>query len=1160
MRSPHSRSLRRRVLLTLLPLLLVVIGLGAVGTVLLWHVGALTDRILRQNYPNVAAMERLDDGLERIDASFDDAMRGGTALAEARYRDGWAAYDDSLRAELRNLSQPGEAAIAARLSALTQRYRRQGDAFFAGADEPTRLRLYAEPAGLLATHGEIKEAAGEIRRMNEASLVAAGRRAEGAARASARGLAVGLALAVALGALTAWLTSRSLVQPIKQLTRSVLELGAGDLEQRVDVLTHDELGELAHAFNRMAGQLRTSLDAIEVRTGELRDAEAKYRSIVESAVEGIFQSTREGRYLSANDAMAQMLGYASGRELVESIRDLGEQVYADRAQRQRFLAALDRDGVVRGFEAECVRRDGRRVWLRFDARAVRDAHGALRFYEGFVSDVTARLKAEQEVTRLAHLQAVVADLGQRALQLEAGLDLEREAVQLVAAALEVAHADVTERLADGSFALRAAIGFGDRAPPRIEATGTQLGYAFESDRAVIVDDAAQETRFSPLSRLLGEQLRSSLSVPIRAGRGAFGTLDVHARASRTFTKDEVDFVQSVANVLGAAIERRRAEERLERVNRAHRALSGCNHALVRATDERTLMSDICHIIVEEAGFRFCWLGCAEDDERRSVVPLASAGFEEGYLEHLQISWGDTERGRGPTGTCIRNHAVVLTRDIADDPKMTLWREEALRRGYSSSLAIPVAVNGSACGALNIYSADADAFAPAEVALLTELASDLAYGLSSLRARLERDGVTLKLRDLNADLERRVVARTADLEAAHEREARIGARIQQELLLDEPPRDCRGLRLAALTVPSQRVAGDFYGFFRHEGHDCLDLMVADVMGKGVPAALLGAATKSHFPSALWSLISGASPSELPEPREIVTLADTQLCRRLMELESFVTLCYARIDVARRRLDFVDCGHTGLLRVRGAAGTCDVLHGDDLPLGVREGETFGQVSLPIEVGDLLVFYSDGVTEARSPGGEMFGVERLVACALDNRDREPEAFVKAVRAAVVEHSGSDAFGDDLTCVVAKLVPHEAPVARALTVIGSALGELRRARAFVEGFCRALPGRPFGEDGLAALVLAVDEAASNVMKHAYHGRTDQRIDLAAEAFADRVAVRLRYLGGPFDPARVPPPSLDGSSDSGFGVFLITQSVDAVRYYEDDLRRRCIRLEKLRA
>ncbi len=142
-------------------------------------------------------------------------------------------------------------------------------------------------------------------------------------------------------------------------------------------------------------------------------------------------------------------------------------------------------------------------------------------------------------------------------------------------------------------------------------------------------------------------------------------------------------------------ERKRAEDQLRRVNRAHRALSTCNEALIRATDESALVGQICQIIVEEAGLslllgRPCGAGRRED---RAAV--AQAGFEEGYLKAANITWADTERGRGPTGTCIRTGQIQIAKNIATDPRLAPWRAEALKRGYASSIAIPLVADGQA---------------------------------------------------------------------------------------------------------------------------------------------------------------------------------------------------------------------------------------------------------------------------------------------------------------------------------------------------------------------------------------------------------------------------------------------------------------------------------
>jgi PAS domain S-box-containing protein len=603
-------------------------------------------------------------------------------------------------------------------------------------------------------------------------------------------------------------------------------------------------------------------------------------------------------------------------------------------------------------------------------------------------------------------------------------------------------------------------------------------------------------------------------------------------------------------------ERKGAQQELVRLNRALRALSLCNGALIRATEEPAWLDHICRIIVEETGHRFCWVGRAEDDEARTVRAVARAGVDEGYLAEVGVTWADVPRGRGPVGTAIRTGRTQIVKDTAADPSFAPWRVDASKRGYASVIAIPLVVDGGTFGALAIYAAEADAFSDQEVALLTELADDLAFGIAALRTRAAREKAAEEIQGLNAELEDRVRARTADLEAAREREASLGFRIQQMLLLTQPPNDVPGVEVAAITIPSQRIDGDFYDFFRHE-NGCLDVIVADVMGKGIPAALLAGATKSNVLEALCHLMGMSRNGGLPQPKEIISLAHADMVRHLIDLESFVTLSYARVDLKRHVLHLVDCGHTGMLLLRGQTGACEMLHGDNLPLGIREGEIFDQLTVPFEAGDLFVFYSDGVTDVRNGTGEPYGAQRLADCVRTNRDLEPAVLVDVIRASVMAFAASDRLADDLTCVAVRVGVVREPLAHAELDIRSDLNDLGRARAFVREFCETVPGGPLDEGEIAGLELAVNEAASNVMRHAYHGRTDQRILLDAEAFPDCVSIRLHHFGDAFDPTTAPAPALDGSRESGFGLYLISKSVDAVRYSRDERGRNSIALVK---
>jgi PAS domain S-box-containing protein len=182
-------------------------------------------------------------------------------------------------------------------------------------------------------------------------------------------------------------------------------------------------------------------------------------------------------------------------------------------------------------------------------------------------------------------------------------------------------------------------------------------------------------------------------------------------------------------------ERKHKEDKLRQLNRVLRALSDSNQAMMRSTGESDYMNEVCRLIIDDCGYAMVWIGLAQDDENKTVRPVAQAGFEEGYLETVNITWSDTERGRGPTGTAIRTGKPAVCRNILTDPNFEPWRKEALKRGYASSIVIPLISNDRTLGAINIYSKEPDPFSEEEIDLLTELSSDLAYGITTFRLRI-----------------------------------------------------------------------------------------------------------------------------------------------------------------------------------------------------------------------------------------------------------------------------------------------------------------------------------------------------------------------------------------------------------------------------------------
>lgn len=182
--------------------------------------------------------------------------------------------------------------------------------------------------------------------------------------------------------------------------------------------------------------------------------------------------------------------------------------------------------------------------------------------------------------------------------------------------------------------------------------------------------------------------------------------------------------------------RKQAENELHRKNRALLIHSACSQALAHINDEAELLTQICKICIELGGYRLAWIGYAEEDAEKTVRPIAYWGFALGYLEKLKISWADSEFGQGPSGKAIRTRQPQIAQNILAAPEYLPWRANALAQGFASSIALPLISGSNLCGVLNIYSAEPEAFDPAEVALLVNLAGDVAFGIEAIRTRAE----------------------------------------------------------------------------------------------------------------------------------------------------------------------------------------------------------------------------------------------------------------------------------------------------------------------------------------------------------------------------------------------------------------------------------------
>ncbi len=173
---------------------------------------------------------------------------------------------------------------------------------------------------------------------------------------------------------------------------------------------------------------------------------------------------------------------------------------------------------------------------------------------------------------------------------------------------------------------------------------------------------------------------------------------------------------------------------LDRLNRAYRALCHCTAAVVHAKDEHQLIDSLCGTLVDVGGYRMAWIGYPGKDAERLVTVGAFAGVDEGYLQSVQIHWGEDEFGAGPTGTAIRDGKTTINRDSRTSPTYGPWRKEALAHGFGSSIALPLSDGDTVLAALTLYASQPEAFDEEEGELLMHVARAVGHGIAALRAR------------------------------------------------------------------------------------------------------------------------------------------------------------------------------------------------------------------------------------------------------------------------------------------------------------------------------------------------------------------------------------------------------------------------------------------
>ncbi len=335
-----------------------------------------------------------------------------------------------------------------------------------------------------------------------------------------------------------------------------------------------------------------------------------------------------------------------------------------------------------------------------------------------------------------------------------------------------------------------------------------------------------------------------------------------------------------------------------------------------------------------------------------------------------------------TGWMIANKKPLLINDLSADDRISIGSEENIP--FHSILSVPLCLKGKMIGSINLFNKrNKEGFTDADKRLLTIIAAQSAHVIEN--ARLSEEEKILQLM---------------------QEEMRLAYKIQMDLLPSVAP-DIEGYDIAGKSIPAKTVGGDYFDFIRITP-SCMCVCLGDVSGKGIPAALLM--------SNLQATLRGQALQDLT-PHSCIAKSNVLLFKST-DMDKFATLFYGVLNTETHEFQYCNAGHNYPFLIR-ASGETVRLDIGGLVLGALEDFSFEESTVQFLPGDMLVIFSDGISEATNSGDEMFGEDRLERFVVENRTRSANDIIEAILEEVREHAELTPQSDDMTLVVVKRSP---------------------------------------------------------------------------------------------------------------------------------------------
>lgn len=529
------------------------------------------------------------------------------------------------------------------------------------------------------------------------------------------------------------------------------------------------------------------------------------------------------------------------------------------------------------------------------------------------------------------------------------------------------------RLGEKGESIQVLLAFGRTDPDvsklTVEKTEGIMGEVVRTGKHLLINDPSRISQYADaIDRAYNVKKRNSLAVPLMRGGEIIGALEALNKTTGDFTRSDVDMLKALAEQIAIALDNARLYGRAMREARERELLYEVGGRISSSLDLNEVLGLILDCLSKVVEFDAGGIYLVAP-ETPNIVALTTRGYDPDMEGKVELKFG-----KGIVGWVAKNVESVIVGDVSSDARYLNARDQT-----RSEIVVPLVAGNKIVGVLNLESDDVDAFSEEDLHLIRTFGSQAAISIERAKLHLE----ILEKRRLENEIE-------------------LARRIQKSFLPERLP-EIPGYELSGMNLPSEEVSGDYYDVIPITRGQW-GVVVADVFGKGIPASLVMASFRA-------SLLA-----EIRNNYAITTILSkvNRLLWESVEPERCVTACYGVLDAQARVLTYSNAGH--LYPIVISKGGVRRLTEGGMLLGVVEHMTYRQERIHLKSGDLMVFFTDGLTEAENKYGEPFGEDRLMGAAQSAIDLACRDIVKEIYRAIQEFAGGK-LADDFTLLVMKV-----------------------------------------------------------------------------------------------------------------------------------------------